>query len=86
MTYTFYRAPSADAPRTKPVDVAMPADVRGTGVIAQDISVLQTAQRGLHQPALTHITLSSEECRILNMHRNLERYLGIEPSQLEPLA
>ena len=64
----------------------MPADVRGTGVIAQDISVLQTAQRGLHQPGFTHMTLSSEECRILNMHRNLERHLGIEPSQLEPLA
>ena len=86
VTYTFYRAPSTDAPRTRPVEVTLPADVRGTGVIAQDISVLQTAQRGLHQPALTHITLSSEECRILNMHRNLERYLGIEPSQLEPLA
>ena len=55
-------------------------------MIAQDISVLQTAQRGLHQPGFTHMTLSSEECRILNMHRNLERYLGIEPSQLEPLA
>jgi len=86
VTYTFYRAPSADAPRTKPIDVTMPADVRGTGVIAQDISVLQTAQRGLRQPGFTHMTLSSEECRILNMHRNLERYLGIEPSELEPLA
>jgi phenylpropionate dioxygenase-like ring-hydroxylating dioxygenase large terminal subunit len=85
VTYTFYRAPSADAPRTRPVEVAMPADVRGTGVIAQDIAVLQTAQRGLHQPGLTHLTLSSEECRILNMQRNLERYLGIEPSELEPL-
>jgi phenylpropionate dioxygenase-like ring-hydroxylating dioxygenase large terminal subunit len=85
VTYTFYRAPSADAPRTKPIDVSMPPDGRGTGVIAQDISVLQTAQRGLHQPGFTHMTLSSEECRILNMHRNLERYLGIEPSQLEPL-
>ena len=51
----------------------MPADVRGTGVIDQDISVLQTAQRGLHQPGFTHLTLSSEECRILNLHRNLER-------------
>ena len=38
------------------------------------ISVLQTAQRGLHQPGFTHMTLSSEECRILNMHRNLERH------------
>ncbi len=86
VTYTFYRAPSAAAPRTRPVEVTMPPDVRGTGVIAQDIAVLQTAQRGLHQPGLTHMTLSSEECRILNMQRNLERYLGIEPTELEPLA
>jgi hypothetical protein len=86
VTYTFYRAPSADAPRTKPMEVTMPADVRVTGVIAQDIAVLQTAQRGLHQPGLTHMTLSSEECRILNMQRNLERYLGITPSELEPLS
>lgn len=86
VTYTFYRAPSADAPRTRPVEVTLPPDRGGTGVIAQDIAVLQTAQRGLRQPGLTHLTLSSEECRILNMHRNLERYLGIEPSELEPLA
>jgi len=86
VTYTFYRAPSADAPRSTPVEVLLPVEQRGTGVIAQDIDVLQTAQRGLHQPGLTHLTLSSEECRILNMQRNLERYLGIEPSELEPLA
>jgi phenylpropionate dioxygenase-like ring-hydroxylating dioxygenase large terminal subunit len=85
VTYTFYRAPSADAPRSQPVEVQLPAEQRGTGVIAQDIGVLQTAQRGLHQPGLTNLTLSSEECRILNMQRNLERYLGIEPSELEPL-
>jgi phenylpropionate dioxygenase-like ring-hydroxylating dioxygenase large terminal subunit len=86
VTYTFYRAPSADAPRSRPVEITLPADVRGTGVIAQDIAVLQTAQRGLRQPGLTHLTLSSEECRILNMQRNLERYLGIEPTELEPLT
>jgi phenylpropionate dioxygenase-like ring-hydroxylating dioxygenase large terminal subunit len=85
VTYTFYRAPSADAPRSKPVEVLLPVEHRGTGVIAQDIEVLQTAQRGLHQPGLTHLTLSSEECRILNMQRNLERYLGISPSELVPL-
>jgi choline monooxygenase len=85
VTYTFYRAPSADAPRTKPIEVQLPPDQRGTGVIAQDIAVLQTAQRGLHQPGLTHLTLSSEECRILNMQRNLERYLGVTPTELEPL-
>jgi hypothetical protein len=30
--------------------------------------------------------LSSEECRILNMQRNLERYLGVTPTELEPLT
>ena len=48
-------------------------------VLDQDLSVLRTAQRGLHQPGLTHLTVSSEECRVLNLQRNLERYLGIEP-------
>jgi hypothetical protein len=31
---------------------------------------------------MTHMALSSEECRVINTQRNLERYLGIEPSQL----
>jgi hypothetical protein len=33
-------------------------------------------QRGLHQPGLTHLTLSGEECRVINTHRNLEQYLA----------
>jgi hypothetical protein len=33
-------------------------------------------QRGLHQPGLDHLLVSSEECRILNLHRNLMEYLG----------
>jgi hypothetical protein len=28
------------------------------------------------------LTLSREECRILNMHRNLERWLGISPTEI----
>jgi hypothetical protein len=39
-------------------------------------------QRGLRQPGLTHLTLSSEECRIINLHRNLERYLGVSPTEI----
>ena len=49
-------------------------------ILSQDTSVLESMQRGLHQPGFDHLTLSSEECRIINMHRNLERYLGIEPA------
>ena len=51
-------------------------------VLNQDISVLRTAQRGVHQPGFTHLNLSSEEARIINLHRNLERYIGIEPSEM----
>ena len=39
-------------------------------------------QRGLHQPGFTHLTLSGEECRIVNLHRNLEDYLGITPTEI----
>ena len=36
--------------------------------------VLAGLQRGLHQPGLTHVTLSNEERRVISMHRNLESY------------
>jgi hypothetical protein len=32
----------------------------------------------MHQPGLTHLTLSpTEECRIVNLHRNLEEFLEL---------
>jgi hypothetical protein len=31
----------------------------------------------MHQPGFTHLVLSSEERRVVNMHRNLERYLDL---------
>jgi len=51
-------------------------------VLNQDTDVLRTAQTGLHQPGFTHLALSSEEARLINTHRNLERYLGIFPSEM----
>ena len=70
------------APRTKPVDVRMSAAEAHPGlVLTQDISVLADLQRGLHQPGFTHLTLSSEERRVINMHRNLERYLDLPQSE-----
>jgi choline monooxygenase len=42
--------------------------------------VLAGLQRGLHQPGLAHVTLSGEERRVINMHRNLERYLDLPES------
>jgi choline monooxygenase len=71
------------APRTRPVDVAMTAEQASLGlVLDQDLTILPRIQRGMHSPGFTHLTLSNEERRIINTHRNLERYLGIEPSEL----
>ena len=50
-------------------------------VLTQDISVLAGLQRGLRQPGLTHLTLSHEERRVINTHRNLERYLDLPESE-----
>ena len=69
------------APRCKPADVRMTADEAEPGlVMTQDIRVLAGLQRGLHQPGFTHLTLSNEERRVINMHRNLERYLELPES------
>jgi phenylpropionate dioxygenase-like ring-hydroxylating dioxygenase large terminal subunit len=70
-------------PRARPFDVDMPMDQAGFGfVLNQDVEILKSAQRGIQQPGLTHISLSCEEARIINTHRNLERYIGIEPSEI----
>lgn len=70
------------APRTKPTDVRMSAGEAEPGlVLTQDIAVLAGLQRGMHQPGFTHLVLSSEERRVINMHRNLERYLDLPAAQ-----
>ncbi|MDX1883816.1 aromatic ring-hydroxylating dioxygenase subunit alpha [Mycolicibacterium sp. 120270] len=70
------------APRLKPTDMRMTADDAHPGlVLTQDIAVLAGLQRGLHQPGLTHLTLSAEERRVINTHRNLERYLDLPESE-----
>ena len=76
---------AADGPMpARPVDVTISADEADLGsVFNQDVENLQRAQRGLHQPAFTHLSLSHEERRITSLHRNLERYLGIAPSEVE---
>jgi hypothetical protein len=51
-------------------------------VLNQDVGNFERSQRGMHQPGLTHMTVSeTEECRIVNLHRNLERYLGLEAGE-----
>ena len=44
--------------------------------------MLERVQRGLRQPGFTSVVLSQEERRIINTHRMLEHYLGIEPSEM----
>ncbi len=70
---------AADAPHSQPVDVVVPDGQDLGWILAQDTSVMASMQRGLHQPGFTHLTLSSEERRIINLHRNLERVLGLGP-------
>jgi len=80
--FAFTRVQSADAPRTKPIDALLPPDMDPPFglVISQDCDNFARTQRGLHQPGLTHLTVSpTEECRLVNLHRTLEEYLGIGP-------
>jgi len=78
----FERTPPG-APRGRPIDVELDMETADFGfVLNQDVAILRNAQRGVHQPGFTHLALSSEEARIINLHRNLERYIGIEPSEM----
>jgi phenylpropionate dioxygenase-like ring-hydroxylating dioxygenase large terminal subunit len=78
--FYFERAGSPAAPRSRPTDVVVPMDQAQFGlVISADVRVMTGIQRGLRQPGLSEIVLSREECRIINMHRQLERFLGLEP-------
>ena len=78
--FYFERAASPVAARSRPVDVTVPMDQAQFGfVISADVRVMPGLQLGLRQPALSEILLSREECRIINMHRHLERFLGLEP-------
>jgi phenylpropionate dioxygenase-like ring-hydroxylating dioxygenase large terminal subunit len=70
------------APRAKPRDIRTTADEAEPGVVlTQDVRVLAGIQRGLHQPGFTDLVLSNEERRVINMHRNLERYLDLPEAE-----
>ncbi len=56
-------------------------------VLNQDLANFEGSQRGMHQPGLTHLTVSpTEERRIVNLHRNLEEFLDIHPTELGGLV
>ncbi len=81
-TLVFERRPPA-SPHTPPMRLTVEPGATDFGlVINQDVEALARIQRGLHQPGLTHLTLSGEECRIVNLHRNLETALGITPTEI----
>ncbi len=72
----FTRAePGAPAGTIPPTVTMAKGDVDLGLVLNQDVDNIEQAQRGLHQPGFTHLSLSGEECRIINLHRNLDRYL-----------
>jgi hypothetical protein len=78
--FSFARFPSGDpTPRTKPAEMYVDEgrDLPLGLVLDQDFKNFARAQRGMHQPGLTHLQVSeTEECRIVNLHKNLDRYIG----------
>ena len=85
---SFDRRPPTATERTKPFDVELdPGGELPLGlVLNQDHGNFERSQKGLHQPGLHHLVVSQdEECRIVNLHRNLEQFLGITPSEVVPL-
>lgn len=84
--YSFERvAPAEGRPRSKPFDLELsPEGELPLGlVLNQDFANFARSQRGLHQPGLTELHVSpTEECRIVNLHQNLEDYLEISPTEL----
>jgi phenylpropionate dioxygenase-like ring-hydroxylating dioxygenase large terminal subunit len=80
-TANFERAPDPEVERTQPKEIVNTRDeARALGtVFNQDLSVAVSMQKGLRQPGLTHINLSSEEIRVINAHRVLDRYLSDQP-------
>ncbi|MDP9333840.1 MAG: aromatic ring-hydroxylating dioxygenase subunit alpha, partial [Actinomycetota bacterium] len=78
-------SPNGERPRTKPIDVELSpdGDLPIGLILNQDFANFGNSQRGLHQPGLTHLTVSpTEECRIVNLHKNIEQYLEITPTEL----
>jgi phenylpropionate dioxygenase-like ring-hydroxylating dioxygenase large terminal subunit len=77
VTFLLQRHPDG-APSTTPIDVPVPVDGSLGTVLDQDVELLLTIQRGLHQPGLTELAISSEESRLITQHRALDAWLGVE--------
>jgi len=83
--FAFERRPPGDSsPRTKPFDIEVAPDgeLPFGLVLNQDVRNFARAHKGMRQPGLTHLVVSpTEECRIVNLHRNLEDYLRLAPGE-----
>ena len=87
--FTFERRPAHASARSRPFEMELdPTGDLPLGIVLnQDLANFERSQRGMHQPGLTHLSVSpTEECRIVNMHVNLEEFLGISPSELTGLT
>ena len=69
-----FRRVQPGAERSHPFTAEQPGDTDLGFVMNQDVGIMKTAQRGLHQPGLKHLALSAEECRVINLHRNLDEW------------
>jgi len=72
-----FRRVTPGAPRSQPITMEVPGDTDLGFVMNQDVGIMRTAQKGLHQPGLKHLALSAEECRVINLHRNLDEWCGV---------
>jgi hypothetical protein len=87
--FTFERRPAHATQRSRPFEMELdPSGDLPLGIVLnQDLANFEGSQRGMHQPGLTHLSVSpTEECRIVNLHVNLEEFLGISPSELSGLT
>ena len=71
-----FRRAAPDAPPSEPITADVPPDTDLGVVMSQDVGIMKTAQVGLHQPGLKHLALAAEECRAINLHRNLDEWVG----------
>lgn len=85
--FTFERRPRQSSARSRPFELVLdPTGDLPLGIVLnQDLANFAGSQRGMHQPGLTHLSVSpTEERRIVNLHRNLEEFLDIPREVADP--
>jgi nitrite reductase/ring-hydroxylating ferredoxin subunit len=68
----------ADGPDARPSDhVEFPEGARVTEVLDQDLDGIGRVQAGLRTSGIDHVTLGEAECRLVAVHTELDRLLGV---------